>query len=85
MSAINDRTATRLGIVGLGRAGGIHLDAMRSIPDVEITAVCDPHDAARATAEKAGVVAYATLDAMLESARMDGVVICTPPADHAAE
>src|SRR5689334_20007842 len=84
MSAIEHGTATRLGIIGLGRAGGIHLDAMRSMPDVEVAAVCDPHETARVTAEKAGIAAYATLDAMLESVRMDGVVICTPPADHAA-
>lgn len=84
MSTIEHRTATRLGIVGLGRAGGIHLDAMRSIPDVEVTAVCDPHAAARVSAERAGIAAYATLDPMLARAQLDGVVICTPPADHVA-
>jgi predicted dehydrogenase len=79
-----DRAATRIGIVGLGRAGSIHLEALQGIPTAHVAAVCDPSAEARRRAGAAGVPAYARLDAMLDGVRLDGVVVCTPPADHAA-
>ena len=78
------RQAARLGIVGLGRAGSIHFDAAQGLEAAHVAAVCDASPAARARAEQVGVAAYATLDALLDEARLDGVVVCTPPADHAA-
>ncbi|MFN8644728.1 MAG: Gfo/Idh/MocA family oxidoreductase, partial [Candidatus Binatia bacterium] len=77
------RAAARLGIVGLGRAGAIHFDAAQGLASAHVAAVCDPSPAARARAEAAGVAAYATLDAMLAGSALDGVVVGTPPADHA--
>jgi predicted dehydrogenase len=73
----------RLGIVGLGRAGGIHFAAAQGLPAAHVAAVCDADPAARERAVAAGVRAYATLDALLDGAALDGVVVCTPPADHA--
>ena len=35
------RAATRIGIVGLGRAGGIHFDALQAVQNAEVAAVCD--------------------------------------------
>lgn len=75
--------AARLGIVGLGRAGAIHFDAAQGLGIAHVAAVCDASPAARVRAEQAGVSAYATLEAMLDAAALDGVVVCTPPADHA--
>lgn len=75
---------TRIGIIGLGRAGQIHFDALRTLPGAQVAAVCDPSAAARQRAADAGVPAYESLEAMLAAAPLDGVVVCTPPADHAA-
>ena len=84
MATTGNGEATRIGIIGLGRAGSIHLEALQALPGARVVAVCDASQAARQRAETAGIAAYETLDAMLASAEMHGVVVCTPPADHAA-
>jgi len=84
MSILENDTATRIAIVGLGRAGSIHLEALQGVVGARVAAVCDAHADARGRAEAAGIAAYATLDAMLDRAPLDGVIVCTPPADHAA-
>lgn len=73
----------RIGVIGLGRAGSIHLEALQSLPAVRVAAVCDPAVDARQRAAAGGIAAYAELDAMLDDCALDGVVVCTPPSDHA--
>ncbi len=73
----------RIGIIGLGRAGAVHLEACRTVPGMEVGAVCDPSPSARRTAAAAGIASYADVDAMLDAERLDGVTICAPPAAHA--
>ncbi len=75
---------THIGIIGLGRAGQTHLDALRTLPGVQVAAVCDPSPAARQRAVEAGVPAFETLDGLLGGPALDGVIVCTPPSDHAA-
>jgi predicted dehydrogenase len=84
MSKLPLNGTARIGIIGLGRAGGIHLDALADLPGARLAAVCDESAAARRRAAAAGVPSYASLGAMLSGTRLDGVVVCTPPADHAA-
>lgn len=74
----------RVAIVGLGRAGLVHLEASRTVPGVELVAVYDPAPEARGTAAAAGIEAYTNLERMLSTERLDAVTICAPPADHAA-
>ena len=73
----------RIGIIGLGRAGTVHLDAWRHVDGAEVVAVCDPSTTARKRARELGIRAYADPTVMLEAAKLDGVTIATPPADHA--
>ena len=73
----------RIGIIGLGRAGSVHLDAWQHVDDAEVVAVCDPSPAARKKARALGIKSYTDPNVMLESAKLDGVTIATPPADHA--
>lgn len=75
---------TQIGIVGLGRAGTIHLEALQGVADARVAAVCDAGAEPRQRAAALGIPAYDNLDAMLAEVRLDGVVVCTPPADHAA-
>src|SRR4051812_24602758 len=72
----------KVGLVGLGRAGNVHLAAAEVASDLEIAAVCDPSPQAREAASKAGHRAYATVAELLEGETLEGVVICAPPADH---
>lgn len=71
----------RIGIVGLGWAGRIHLEALRRLPEARIAGVADPAPAARAAA--AGIPAYAEVDEMLAAEAPEAVVVATPPATHA--
>ena len=49
----------RIGIIGFGRAGRVHLDAWRAVPGVEIAAVSDPSPAIVAAARAEGLRAVA--------------------------
>jgi myo-inositol 2-dehydrogenase / D-chiro-inositol 1-dehydrogenase len=73
----------RLGLVGAGRMGRTHLRALRDVSDVGIVAVAEPVVALReqAVAEFA-VVGYATLEDMLASNDVDGVLVVTPSDSH---
>jgi predicted dehydrogenase len=73
----------KIGIIGLGRAGMVHLDASRLVEDAQVVAVCDPSPAARRRARESGLRTYADANAMLEEADLDSVTIATPPAEHA--
>lgn len=76
-------TTMRIGIIGLGRAGSVHLQAWPHVEGAEVVAVCDPSPAARKRAREMGIKVYSDPAVMLETANLDGVTIATPPADHA--
>jgi myo-inositol 2-dehydrogenase / D-chiro-inositol 1-dehydrogenase len=66
---------TRLAVVGAGRMGRVHLDVLRRLPGVEVTAIVDP---------VADVATHDDVDALLADARPDGVVVATPSTLHLA-
>jgi predicted dehydrogenase len=73
----------RVGIVGLGRAGRVHLEAWRSVPGVQVAAVCDPSPAVVAGAGANGLLAFRDPDVMWRTVPLDAVSIAAPPASHA--
>ena len=73
-------TRLRGAVVGCGFFAQFHLDAWRRMPDVELVAACDP-DLTRAQA--AAPRAYASVEAMLASEKLDFVDIATRPETHA--
>lgn len=84
----NDRI--RVGIVGLGGRGGAHLRNYISIPDAQVTGLCDVNQAARETfqarltrsgAPKAGE--FNDMRKLFESKDVDAVSIATPNHWHA--
>ncbi len=70
----------RIGLVGCGGIGGVHLRSWAKVDGAEVVAACDA-DASRA--EATGAAAYTEFRNMLESAELDAVDICTPPSLHA--
>ena len=73
----------RFGIVGCGVIGSTHAEAITSLPDAQLVAVCDPvAEKARKLADKYGVTPYADLQEMLDRERLDVVDICTPSGLH---
>jgi len=72
----------KVGVVGLGRMGGIHLRNYTEMPGVEVVGVVDVDPKAReAAAEKFGVRTFATLDEML-AFEPDAASVCVPTFLH---
>jgi predicted dehydrogenase len=75
----------RLGLIGVGTRGNLHLDNLLRTPGVEISTLCDdypPHlDAGLAKVK--GAKGFADYRQMLEMPGLDGVLIATPLFLHA--
>ncbi|MHB1404718.1 MAG: Gfo/Idh/MocA family protein [Desulfitobacteriaceae bacterium] len=73
----------RIGIIGAGYIGDKHVDAYQYVPTAEVVAIADSRvENATQIAEKIGVIAYQTLDAMLESETLDAIDVCLPTTMH---
>lgn len=77
--------ATRLGVVGAGAIGTSYADIVEGMAGVELVAVADsePRVAARAGA-RSSCPAFTSHTTMGKGIKLDAVVVCTPPASHAA-
>ncbi len=74
----------RTAVVGCGKVGRIHADALRSIPEAEFVAVCDSSaERSQAFAEQYGVRPFTALGALLKDAAPQAVILCTPHPLHA--
>ena len=71
-------------LIGAGQIARQHLSCLRTLPAVELAAICDLSPAtAEAAAERYGIGAWFTDHrAMLEKARPDVVHVTTPPTSH---
>lgn len=78
-----DSSQMRVGVIGLGRAGQVHLDAWQKIEEVRVVAACDPAVSSRRRARQIGLAAYADPLAMLAREQLDAVSIASPPLHHA--
>lgn len=75
---------TKAGIIGLGGIGETHLKAILQDPSIQVVGVTDVNqEGCRSKAEKYKVPFYATHIELLEKAKPDYVVICTPHYQHA--
>ena len=71
-------------LIGAGQIAKQHLSCLKTLPDVELVAICDLSPAiAEAAAERYSISAWFTdYRAMLDKARPDVVHITTPPTSH---
>jgi len=74
----------RAALVGAGQIARQHLSCLKTLPGVELAAICDLSPAAaEAAAERYGVKAWFTdYRAMLEKVKPDVVHVTTPPTSH---
>jgi UDP-N-acetyl-2-amino-2-deoxyglucuronate dehydrogenase len=73
----------RSALVGCGKVGRIHAQALASLPETDFVAACDAsRDRAGAMAEQYGVRAYSDLGAMLRERDLDVLCVATPHPLH---
>jgi nucleoside-diphosphate-sugar epimerase/predicted dehydrogenase len=75
----------RIGIIGAGRMADFHINAIKRLPGVRISAVLDTDlRAARAAAERHGIpIATDSADVFFAQGRPQSVHVLTPPRTHA--
>lgn len=74
----------RLGLIGAGRMGRVHMRALADSDAVRIVAVAEPSASARATLHDQGVVVHEDVAAMLLADELDGVLVAAPSTVHLA-
>ncbi len=73
----------RIGIVGLGNMGSLHVTSVGNVSDAVLSAVCDCDEAkARKFADQAGCRAFTDAITMFKSGSVDAVIIAVPHYDH---
>ena len=74
----------RTAIVGCGKVGRIHADALGSVAEAEFVAVCDSDaERSRTFAEQYSVSPFTDVGALLKDACPEVVILCTPHPLHA--
>ena len=84
MSPTSPPIRKQVAIVGAGFIANAHLQCLSRL-DVDVTAVCDPNDAAAAALQQRWSIPqrYSDLDTLLAGHRPDIVHVLTPPPTHA--
>jgi|YNPMSStandDraft_1061717.scaffolds.fasta_scaffold00078_25 predicted dehydrogenase len=74
----------KVGVIGAGSIGKVHLQAYQAVPDVKVVAVTDiVEERAKQAVESFGIPRYYTdYKEMLEKEDLDAVSICTPNYLH---
>lgn len=74
----------RTAIVGCGKVGQIHAEALLELPESEFAAVCDSScERAQDFAARYGAKPFTDVAAMLQDGKVEAVFICTPHPLHA--
>ncbi len=73
----------KIGIVGIGNMGVVHVEHVSSLPNTELVAICDTNQSRiEATNADDKVARFSHFEQMLDSAALDAVIIATPHYDH---
>lgn len=73
----------RIGIVGIGNMGKVHVKHVQSLPNTELVAICDKNEQKLRAAEAGpDVASFTSYEKMLDDAALNGVIIATPHIDH---
>jgi myo-inositol 2-dehydrogenase/D-chiro-inositol 1-dehydrogenase len=75
---------TRVALIGAGRMGQVHLEALRSSATIEVAGVVEPYGPTRVQLAADGVPVYETVDDLLADGPPDGVLIAAPSDQHLA-
>jgi predicted dehydrogenase len=75
-------TPLRVGIVGSGFGGAVHVPAFRAQGSFEVVAIASPSRAADVARERKIPHAFASAREMLDGVELDVVSVASPPFDH---
>jgi predicted dehydrogenase len=76
----------KVGIIGAGGISHFHIEAYKTIPEVEVVAICDPNEAKLSfVAEKFGILKRFENWENIINENLDIVSICSPNAFHAQQ
>jgi predicted dehydrogenase len=73
---------TRVAVAGAGYIGRAHIAAIQASPNATLSAIVDPSNAAESFARQASIPYFASISALLDADRPDGLVLATPNALH---
>ncbi|WP_019534108.1 Gfo/Idh/MocA family protein [Paenibacillus ginsengihumi] len=75
----------RIGVIGAGNIGNVHINGFKALPEAEVVAVTDAYrPLAEARAKEHGIPRlYGDYREMLQDAGIDAVVVCVPNDMHA--
>jgi predicted dehydrogenase len=88
--AAGSSTALRYAIVGTGMMGVEHIQALQTLPDTHIVALCDPHAPSLAAARHAldadreSARVYTDVETMVAAGEFDVAVLASPNHTHRA-
>jgi myo-inositol 2-dehydrogenase/D-chiro-inositol 1-dehydrogenase len=74
----------RIAVIGAGRMGRVHIEALGRSRGARPVAVVDPVAAVRDAVGASGLAAYATVEQLLAAGGFDGVLIAAPTDRHAS-
>jgi myo-inositol 2-dehydrogenase/D-chiro-inositol 1-dehydrogenase len=72
----------RVAVIGAGRMGQVHLEALVRSEETRPVAVVDPAPRTRAEAAARGLAAYASVDELLAAGGFDAALIAAPSDQH---
>ncbi|MDJ0928069.1 MAG: Gfo/Idh/MocA family oxidoreductase [Gammaproteobacteria bacterium] len=79
-----NRESIRVGFVGFGRMGITHYSILNNHPNVNIVAVCDASKMMlRVLGKYVDVATYTDFREMIDSDKLDAIVVSTPASSHA--
>lgn len=79
---MSNRKIINIGIIGIGTIGKRHLMAINEVDDINIVGIVDVAEAANKFCSDQNIPIFKTLNDLLKSHEVDGVVISTPTINH---
>lgn len=72
----------RVGIIGLGEAGQLHLDTWNKTPGAKVVALCDVRSEQALRLANTSVPCFTDAEDLFDSVTIDAISLCSPTASH---
>lgn len=72
----------KIGVIGIGGMGNVHINNIGRIDFAKVTALCDISPQAQQKADEIGASLFTDIDQMMAESNLDAVCVCTPTFMH---